>query len=144
MIALPAATGRHLVLAPAVLGVLLVAASLTEPLRRWRGTGALAALVAVLASAAARPGSVILAVTGLEILGYLLLLDAPRNPHGRATSRWLRQQVPMAAFGLAATAAVLILLAVPVPVSAWLVAAGSAAAVAAAALALPRRPRERH
>jgi hypothetical protein len=143
MIVLPAATGRHPVLSLAVLGVLLVAASLTEPLRRWRGTGALAALLAVLVGAAARPGATILAVTGLAILGYLLLLDAPSKPHGRATSRWLRQQVPVAACGLAATAAVLILLKVPVPVSAWLVAAGSGAAVAAAALALPRRPRER-
>jgi hypothetical protein len=140
MIAVPAATGRAETLA--VIGLLLVAASLVDPLREWRGTGALAALAAVLACLASRAHDGALALDGLLITGYLVLLDAPRNPHGRATRRWLRQQLAVAACALAATAGVLILLNVPVPASAWLVAAGAAAAVAAAAIALPRRPRE--
>ncbi len=140
MIAVPAATGRAETLA--VTGLLLVVASLVNPLREWRGTGALAALAAVLACLASHAHEWALALDGLLIAGYLVLLDAPRNPHDRATGRWLRQQLPVAACALAATAAVLVLLNVPVPASAWLVAAGAAAAVAAAAIALPRRPRE--
>jgi hypothetical protein len=140
MIAVPAATGRAETLA--VTGLLLVVASLVNPLREWRGTGALAALAAVLACLASRSHEWALALDGLLIAGYLVLLDAPRNPHDRATRRWLRQQLPVAACALVATAAVLVLLNVPVPASAWLVTAGAAAAVAAAAIALPRRPRE--
>jgi hypothetical protein len=140
MIAVPASTGRAETLA--VTGLLLVLASLVNPLRDWRGTAALAALVAVLACLASGAHEWALAVEGLLIAGYLVLLDAPRNPHARATQRWLRQQLPAAGYALAASGAVLILLNVPVPASAWLVAAGAAAAVAAAAIALPRRPRE--
>lgn len=140
MIAVPASTGRAETLA--VTGLLLVLASLVNPLRDWRGTGALAALAAVFACLASSAHEWALALDGLLIVGYLVLLDAPRNPHARATQRWLRQQLPVAAYALAASAAVLILLSVPVPASAWLVAAGAAAAVAAAAIALPRRPRE--
>ncbi|HEY7429618.1 MAG TPA: hypothetical protein VH641_02675 [Streptosporangiaceae bacterium] len=141
MMALPAATGRAESLA--IIGLVLVAASLVSPLRDWRGTAALAALAAVLACVASRAPGWALAVDGPLIVGYLVLLDAPRSPHARATPRWLRRQLPLAVYVLAATAAVLILLVVPVPASAWLVAVGAAAGVAAAAIALPRRPRAR-
>jgi hypothetical protein len=142
MIAVPASTGRAETLA--VTGLLLVLASLVNPLRDWRGTAALAALVAVLACLATSAPEWALAVEGLLIVGYLVLLEAPRNPHARATQRWLRQQLPVAACALAASAAVIAALNVPVPASAWLVAVGAAAAVAAATIALPRRPREPH
>jgi hypothetical protein len=140
MAVLPAVSGRAISLA--VVTVVLAAASLEGPFREWRGTGALAAAAAALACMAGHPADLTLAAEGLLILGYLGLLAAPPNPHGRATRRWLRQQLPLAACGITATVLVLFLLTVPVPTSAWLVAAGAAGAVAAAALALPRRPRE--
>jgi hypothetical protein len=138
MIALPAlnAPGHELPLAVAAL--VLVTASLTHPLAGWRWTGGLAAFAAVLQAVLAQPGSAALAAEGLLILGYLTLLDAPRDLPRYAAGRWLRQQVPGLAWGAAAAATVLAALAVAVPMSAWLVVAGMAATVAAAAIALPR------
>jgi hypothetical protein len=141
MLAPAAASGRGTAQALAAAGLVLVAASLAGPLRGWWGTGGLAAVTAVFACAAGRLGVPALAAAGLLVLGYLLLLDAPRNPQPRVLPRWLRRQVPPAACGAIATVAALLLLTVPVPASAWLVVAGAAAAVAAAALALPRQPR---
>ena len=140
MIILPApdlpSRGWLLILA----GLLLVAASLAGPPARWRAVGTLAAAVAVLESALGRPALAVLAVEGVLILGYLLLLDAPVAMPGAVAARWLRLQVPGAFWGTVTAAVVLVVLAVPVPVSAWLLVAGAGAAVAAAAIALPRRP----
>jgi hypothetical protein len=136
----PELSGRSVLLLPA--GLLLVAMSLAGPAARWRAVGTLAAVAAVLACALGRPGLAVLAGEGLLILGYLLLVDAPQAMTAAMTARWLRLQLPAAAWGVLATAAVLLVLAVPVPVSAWLLVAGAAAAVAATAIALPRRPRQ--
>jgi hypothetical protein len=140
MIILPAPelSGRAWALLPA--GLLLVAASLAGPAARWRPVGTLAAGVAVLESALGQPGLPVLAGAGLLILGYLLLVDAPRAMTAAVMVRWLRLQLPAAVWGTLAAATVLAVVAVPVPVSAWLLAAGAGAAVAATAVALPRRP----
>jgi hypothetical protein len=64
---------------------------------------------------------------------------------GRVAARWLRLQVPAAAWAVLASAAVVLGLSVQVGVSAWLVVAGAIAAVAATVVALPwrsRQPRE--
>jgi hypothetical protein len=140
MIILPAPelSGRSVLLIPT--GLLLVAASLAGPPARWRVVGTLAAGAAVAEAALGRPGLAVLAGEGLLILGYLLLVDAPRAMTAAVTARWLRLQVPAMAWGTLAVAAVLVMLAVPVPASAWLLVAGAGAAVAGAAIALPRRP----
>ncbi len=140
MIVLPAPelSGRSLLLLPA--GLLLVAASLAGPAARFRAVGTLAAGTAVLEAALGRPGLAVLAGEGLLILGYLLLVDAPRAMTAAVTARWLRLQLPAAAWGTLGAAVVLLVLAIPVPVSAWLLVAGAGAAVAAVAVALPRRP----
>jgi len=140
MIILPAPElhGRSWALLPA--GLLLVAASLAGPAARWRAVGTLAAGVAVLEAALGRPGLPGLAGAGLLILGYLLLVDAPRAMTAAVALRWLRRQLPAAVWGTLVAAAVLAVLAVPVPVSAWLLVAGAGAAVAATVAALPRRP----
>jgi hypothetical protein len=142
MVVLPAAgvTGNARALAAA--GLVLVAASLVSPLAGWRWPGTLAAVAAVAESTVAEPGFAVLAVEGLLILGYLLLIDAPGAMSARAAARWLRLQARAAAWGVAAPAAVLAVLVVPVPVSAWLLVAGAGAAVAATVIALPRRPRQ--
>lgn len=134
----PHLSGRAWALLPA--GLLLVAASLAGPLARWRVVGTLAAATAVIESAVAPPGLAVLAGQGLLILGYLLLLDAPRAMRAAVTAHWLRLQLPLAVWGTLAAALVLVVLAVPVPVSAWLLVAGAGAAVAATVIALPRRP----
>jgi len=99
MIILPApdlpSRGWLLILA----GLLLVAASLAGPPARWRAVGTLAAAVAVLESALGRPALAVLAVEGVLILGYLLLLDAPVAMPGAVAARWLRLQVPGAFWG---------------------------------------------
>ena len=140
MVILPAPElhGRTWALLPA--GLLLVAASLAGPAARWRAVGTLAAGVAVAESALGRPGLPELAGEGLLILGYLLLVDAPGAMTAASAVRWLRLQLPAAAWGTLVAAAVLVVLAVPVPVSAWLLVAGAGAAVAATVVALPRRP----
>src|SRR6516164_2583886 len=78
MILLPAhhLTGRAWALVP--VGLVLVAVSLAGPLARWRMVGTLAAAAAVTESAITRPDLAMLAWEGLLILGYLLLVDAPR------------------------------------------------------------------
>ena len=140
MVLVPAShlSGRAWALIPA--GLLLVAASLAGPLARWRVVGTLAAATAVIECAVKPPDLAVLAGQGLLILGYLLLLDAPRAMPAAATARWLGLQVPLAVWGTLAAAVVLVVLAVPVPVSAWLLVAGAGAAVAATVIALPRRP----
>jgi len=134
----PQLTGRSLALVP--IGVLLVAVSLAGPLAHWRIVGTLAAATAVIESAVTRPDLATLAWEGLLILGYLLLVDAPRAMPGPVTARWLWRQLPLAVWGVFTAAIVLVVLAVPVPVSAWLLVAGAGAAVAAVVIALPRRP----
>jgi hypothetical protein len=142
MVVLPAfsLSGRGQVLT--VAGLLLVTVSLASPLARWRETGTLAAVTAVAEAVLGRPGLATLAAEGLLILGYLLIIDAPDAMPGRVALSWLRLQLPGAAWGALACAAVLGVLAVPVPVSAWLVVAGAGAAVAATVVALGGRSRE--
>jgi len=142
MILLPAPhlTGHSRVLV--VIGLVLVAVSLAGPLARWRFVGTLAAATAIAESALTRPDLAMLAWEGLLILGYLLLVDAPRAMPGTVTAHWLWRQVPLAVWGVFTAAIVLVLLAVPVPVSAWLLVAGAVAAVGAVIIALPRRPPE--
>jgi hypothetical protein len=140
MMLLPAAqlTGRSRALLP--IGLALVAVSLAGPLARWRIVGTLAAAVAVTESALTRPDLAALAWEGLLILGYLLLVDAPRAMPGTVMAHWLWRQLPLAAWGVCTAAIVLLVLAVRVPVSAWLLVAGAGAAAAAVVIALPRRP----
>jgi hypothetical protein len=142
MILLPAAhlTGRSRALV--VLGLVLVAVSLAGPLARWRIVGTLAAATAVTEAAITRPDLAALAWEGLLILGYLLVVDAPRRMPGTVTAHWLWRQLPLAVWGVFTAAIVLVVLAVRVPVSAWLLVAGAGAAVAAVVIALPRRPPE--
>jgi hypothetical protein len=140
MVLLPAPhlTGRSWALVP--VGLVLVVVSAAGPLARWRIVGTLAAATAVIESALTRPDLAVLAWEGLLILGYLLLVDAPRAMPGPVTARWLWRQLPLAVWGVFSAAVVLVVLAVRVPVSAWLLVAGAAAAVAAVVIALPRRP----
>jgi hypothetical protein len=140
MILLPAhhLTGRAWALVP--VGLVLVAVSLAGSLARWRTVGTLAAATAVTESAITRPDLAVLAWEGLLILGYLLLVDAPRAMPGAVTARWLWRQLPLAVWGVFTAAVVLVVLAIPVPVSAWLLVAGAIAGVAAVVIALPRRP----
>jgi hypothetical protein len=142
MILLPAShlTGRSRALA--IAGLVLVAASLAGPLARWRFVGTLAAAAAVTEAALTRPDLAVLAWEGLLILGYLLLVDAPRRMPWTMTAHWLWRQLPLAVWGVFTAAIVLVVLAVRVPVSAWLLVAGAGAAVAAVLIALPRRPPE--
>jgi hypothetical protein len=140
MIIVPVAhlPGRAWELIPA--GLVLVAASLAGPLARWRMVGTLAATVAVAEAALAQPAPAVLAGEGLLILGYLLLVDAPRAMPGATAAHWLLRQLPAVVWGTVTVAVVLVVLSVAVPVSAWLLVAGAGAAVAAAVIALPRRP----
>lgn len=142
MILLPAShlTGHSRALV--VAGLVLVAVSLAGPLARWRFVGTVAAAIAVAEAALTRPDLAVLAWEGLLILGYLLLVDAPRRMPWTVTARWLWRQVPLAVWGVFTAAIVLVVLAVRVPVSAWLLVAGAGAAVAAVVIALPRRPAE--
>ena len=142
MILLPAPhlTGRSRALI--VLGLVLVAVSLAGPLARRRIVGTLAAATAVTEAAITRPDLAALAWEGLLILGYLLLVNAPRRMPGTVTAHWLWRQLPLAVWGVFTAAIVLVVLAVRVPVSAWLLVAGAGAAVAAVVIALPRRPPE--
>ena len=140
LLPMPLLHGRSLALVPA--GLLLVAASLAGPLARWRMVGTLAAGIAVAESVLTRPDLAVLAWEGLLILGYLLLVDAPRAMPGTVAARWLWRQLPLAVWGVFTAAVVLVVLAIPVPVSAWLLIAGAGAAVAAVIIALPRRPGE--
>ena len=142
MILLPAPhlTGHSWALV--VAGLVLVAVSLAGPLARWRFVGTVAAAMAVAEAALTRPDLAVLAWEGLLILGYLLLVDAPRRMPWATTAHWLWRQVPLAVWGVFTAAIVLVVLAVRVPVSAWLLVAGAGAAVAAVVIALPRRPPE--
>ena len=142
MILLPARhlTGHSRALIP--LGLVLVAVSLAGPLARWRIVGTLAAATAVTEAALTRPDLASLAWEGLLILGYLLLVDAPRAMPGTVTAHWLWRQLPLAVWGVFTAAIVLVVLAVRVPVSAWLLVAGAGAAVAAVVIAMPRRSSE--
>ena len=134
----PHLTGRSWALV--AVGLALVAVSLAVPLARWRIVGTLAAAAAVTEAVLTRPDLAVLAWEGLLILGYLLLVDAPRGMSGRMAARWLWRQLPLAVWGVFTAAVVLLVLAIRVPVSAWLLVAGAGAAVAAVVIALPRRP----
>lgn len=138
MVLLPATGAPWPAQAVTAAGLLLVAATVAGPLARRTATGTLAGASAVVLSVFASPGTAGAAAEGLLILGYLLLLDAPRGATLPTLGRWLRLQAPAVAWGAAAAAAVAVALAVTVPVSAWFAVAGVAAAVTATGIALPR------
>jgi len=141
MLAGPALAAPAAALALTVAGTLLVIGSLVTWVSPRVPAGTLAAGIAVIQCALWPPGTVGLAVEGLLILGYLLLLDGPAPIGAAMAGRWLRGQVPAAIAGLAGTGAVLVALAAPSTASPWLVLAGLAAAVAAYVIAVPRLPR---
>jgi hypothetical protein len=97
----------------------------------WRPGPVLAVAAAVVSCAAADAPVAVLAVEGLVILGYLLLIDAPPQ-----LGPWARGQVPLVVAGALAGAVVLAAFAVRPSGSAWLALAGLAAAVAAYLVAL--------
>jgi hypothetical protein len=114
-----------------LVGGLGAAAVLAGVFLSWRPGPALAVAAAVVSCAAANVPVAVLAVEGLVILGYLLLIGAPPE-----LGPWARGQVPLAAAGVLAGAAVLAAFAVRPSGSAWLALTGLAAAVAAYLLAL--------
>jgi hypothetical protein len=136
MLAVPAVTGPLPALALVGPAALLLACSLIPHPGSWALAATPTASAALLACVIWPPGTVMLAVEGLLILGYLLLLDG----HS-AARQWLRGQVWYGVAGLAAAAVVLAALALPSAASAWVVLAGLAAAAAAYLVALPRRDR---
>jgi hypothetical protein len=113
------------------------AAVLVAAFLNWRPGPALAVAAAVVSCAAADAPVAVLAVEGLVILGYLLLIGAPPE-----LGRWARGQVPLVVAGALAGAAALAAFAVRPSASAWLALAGLAAAVAAYLVSCLRR-RER-
>ena len=100
----------------------------------WRPGPVLAVAAAVVSCAAADAPVAVLAVEGLVILGYLLLIDAPPQ-----LGPWARGQVPLVVAGALAGAVVLAAFAVRPSGSAWLALAGLAATVAAYLVALAAR-----
>jgi hypothetical protein len=143
---------------------LALGCSLAPGARNWTPVATLTASAAVVECVIWPPGTAALAVEGLLILGYLVLIDAPRGtrrircsasgpaaPAGDAapaaasarstTALWMRGQARYGIAGAAATGLVLGALTVPAPVSPWVVLAGLAAVAAAYLIALPRRER---
>src|SRR6266516_3239894 len=119
--------------------MLAVAASLAV---RWAPVGTLAATAAIALCVLARPAAGILAADGLLILGYLLLVDAPRHVQPRQAARgWRRAQAPIAAAALPVCGATLAAVTLPAAPSAWIAFTGAAAAVIAYLFAVPRGPR---
>jgi hypothetical protein len=141
MLAVPALAAPAAALALTGAGTLLVVGSLVTRVSRRIPAGTLAAGIAVIQCAVWTPGILGLAVEGLLILGYLLLLDGPVPMGAALAGRWLRGQVPAGIAGLAGVGVVLAALAAPSTASPSLVLAGLAAAVAAYVIAVPRRPR---
>jgi hypothetical protein len=142
MLAVPALAAPAAALALTGAGTLLVVGSLVTWVSRRVPAGTLAAGIAVIQCAVWPPRTLGLAVEGLLILGYLLLLDGPVPMGAAMAGRWLRGQVPAGIAGLAGAGAVLVGLAAPSTASPWLVLAGLAAAVTAYVIAVPRRPRQ--
>jgi hypothetical protein len=142
MLAVPALAAPAAALALTGAGTVLVTGSLVAWVSRRAAAGTLAAGIAVTQCAAWPPGTFGLAVEGLLVLGYLLLLDAPAPIGAAMAVRWLRGQLPAGIAGLVSAGTVLtVLTAVPSTASPWLVLAGLAAAVAAYLMAVPRQPR---
>ena len=89
MLAVPALAAPAAALVLTSVGVLLVIGGLVDWVGRRVPAGTLAAGIAVIQCAVWPPGTVGLAVEGLLILGYLLLLDGPvprRRRAGRAVA----------------------------------------------------------
>jgi hypothetical protein len=141
MLAVPALAAPAAALALTGAGTLLVIGSLVTWVSQWVPAGTLAAGIAVIQCAVWPPGTFGLAVEGLLILGYLLLLDGPVPVGAAMARRWLHGQVPAGIAGLVGTGAVLAALAAPSTASPWLVLAGLAATVTAYVIAVPRLPR---
>jgi hypothetical protein len=138
MLVLPALSAPAPAQALTVAGALLVLGSIIGSLDRWPWIGTRAAASAVMQSVLWRPGSAILALDGLLILGYLILLDRPGNTDRSVRWQWLRLQIPFVVAGLLATSVILAALGAPLATSAWLALAALAGAVTAYLVALPR------
>jgi hypothetical protein len=142
MLVVPALAAPAVAAALTGAGVLAVIASLVTRAGRRRAPAAtLAASIPVIQCAVWHPGIAGLAIEGLLILGYLIMLDGPERAGRTVAVRWLRSQAPAGIAGLAGTGAALAALALPSAASPWLVLAGLAAAVAAYLIAVPRQPR---
>jgi hypothetical protein len=162
MLAVPALAAPVPELGVTAVAALLLICSLAPRTGLWTWPGTLTASVAVLECVIWPPGTAALAVEGLLILGFLVLLDGPEHAwafrrsagSGRATASglaapssgraapaaaglWLRGQARYGIAGLAAAGVVLVALAVPSVVSPWVVLAGLAAAAAAYLVGLP-------
>jgi hypothetical protein len=167
MLAVPALAAPVPALAVTAVAALLLICSLAPRTGLWTWPGTLTASVAVLECVIWPPGTAALAVEGLLILGFLVLLDGPEHarlfrrsagpgratPSGRTTAPgpaapssgraapaaglWLRGQARYGIAGLAAAGVVLVALAVPSVVSPWVVLVGLAAAAAAYLVGLP-------
>jgi hypothetical protein len=138
MLALPALTAPALAQAITAAGLLAVAASLVG---RWSPAATLAATAAIAQCVIARPATALIAADGLLILGFMLLVDAPRHAPPPAARRWLRAQAPATIAAVLVTGAVLAAITLPAASSAWIALAGTATAVAAYLIAIPRQRR---
>lgn len=141
MLTVPAASAPVPALALTGAGIVCLIGSLAARCGRWASAGTLAATVAVTQCALWRPDTAGLAIEGLLVLGYLILLDGPAGAGRTVAMSWLRGQARFCLAGLAAGGAVLAALAVPSQTSVWIVLAGLCAAVAAYLVAIPRSPR---
>ncbi len=139
MLALPALTTAAMAQVITAVGLLAVAVSLAV---RWSGVGTLAATAAIALCVLARPATVLIAADGLLVLGYLLLVDAPRHVQPPSAARqWLRAQVPISVAALLVCGVTLAAVTLPAAPSAWIAFTGVAAAVIAYLFAVPRGPR---
>jgi hypothetical protein len=141
MLAVPALSSSAQVLTATGAGVLLVVASVVNR-SGWReSAGTIAAAIAVIQCAAWRPGTISLAIEGLLMAGYLILLNGPWRAGRPVTTRWLLGQLPSGIAALTAVGVILTALAVRTGASSWIFLIGLAAAAAGYRMALPRRPR---
>lgn len=139
MLVLPALTAPAAAQAITAAGLLAVAISL---INHRPPAGTLAAVAAIAQCVVTRPATLLIAPDGLLILGYLLLVDAPRHAPPGPVRRWLCVQVPGMMAAVLVSGAVLAAVALPAASSVWIALAGVAAAVAAYLIAIPgqRRP----
>ncbi len=140
MLAVPALSSPAQALAATAAGVLLIVASVVNR-PGWQSAGTIAAVIAVIQCAVWRPGVISLAIEGLLMTGYLILLSGPRRAGRPVTTRWLLGQLPSGIAALTAVGVIVTVLAVRTAASPWIFLIGLAAAAAGYRMALPRHPR---
>ena len=140
MLAVPALSSPAQALAATAAGVLLVVASVVNR-PGWQSAGTIAAAIAVIQCAVWPPGTIGLAIEGVLMAGYLILLNGPRRAGRPVTTRWLLGQLPSGIAALTAVGVILTVLAVRTGASPWIFLIGLAAAAAGYRMALPRHPR---